>query len=61
MGEFVEELIEGLSALRDKDPETAKLVAEQIFDNALVAAGFMEDAREMVGRVYSILERVTGK
>jgi molecular chaperone HtpG len=52
-------LIAGLSALRDKDPETAKLVAEQIFDNALVAAGFMEDAREMVGRVYSILERVT--
>ena len=29
--------------------------------NALVAAGFMEDAREMVGRVYSILERVTEK
>ncbi|HML95982.1 MAG TPA: molecular chaperone HtpG [Thermodesulfobacteriota bacterium] len=54
-------LIEGLSVLRDKDPETAKLVAEQIFDNALVAAGFMEDAREMVGRVYSILERVTEK
>jgi len=54
-------LIEGLSALKDKDPETAKLVAEQIFDNALVAAGFMEDAREMVGRVYSILERVTAK
>lgn len=53
-------LIKGLAALRDKDPETARLVAEQIFDNALIAAGFLDDPRQMVSRVYRLLERVTG-
>jgi len=54
-------LIKSLSALREKDPETAKLVTEQMFDNALVAAGFLEDPRTMVNRVYKILERVAQK
>lgn len=52
-------LIKNLASLKDKDSETAKLVAEQIFDNALISAGFLEDPRAMVSRVYQILERVT--
>ncbi len=55
------ELIKNLSALKDKDADTAKLVTEQILDNALIAAGYLEDPREMVSRVYKILERVSQK
>ena len=55
------ELIKNLSALKDNDTDTAKLVAEQILDNALIAAGYLEDPREMVNRVYKILERVSQK
>lgn len=53
-------LIKSLAALKDRDPETAGLVAEQIFDNALISAGFLDDPRVMVNRVYQILERVAG-
>ncbi len=52
-------LIKNLSQLKDKDPELAKLVAEQLFDNALIAAGFLDDPRKIVNRVYKILERVS--
>ncbi len=52
-------LIKNLSGLKDKDPDLAKLVAEQLFDNALIAAGFLDDPRTMVNRVYKILERVS--
>lgn len=55
------ELIQNLSALKDKDSDTAKLVAEQILDNALIAAGYLEDPRDMVSRVYKLLERVSAK
>ena len=52
-------LIKNLSDLKDKDPDLAQMVAEQLFDNALIAAGFMDDPRAMVNRVYKILERVS--
>ncbi|MCH8014319.1 MAG: hypothetical protein IH823_05960 [Candidatus Dadabacteria bacterium] len=55
------ELIKNLAGLKDKDSDTAKLVVEQILDNALIAAGYLEDPREMVSRVYKILELVTEK
>jgi molecular chaperone HtpG len=55
------ELIKNLAGLKDKDPDTAKLVTEQILDNALIAAGYLEDPREMVSRIYKILELVTEK
>lgn len=34
----------------------AKLVLEQLVDNALVGAGLMDDSRVMVGRVNTLLE-----
>ncbi len=39
-------------------PEKAKLVAEQILDNALISAGMLEDATQMVARLYKLLETV---
>jgi len=39
-------------------PEKAKLVAEQILDNALISAGMLEDATPMVARLYKLLESV---
>ncbi|ACB75292.1 molecular chaperone HtpG [Opitutus terrae] len=37
-------------------PDKAKLVAEQILDNALISAGLLDDATAMVARLYKILE-----
>ncbi len=52
-------LVKNLVELRRKDEPLAKMVAEQLFDNAMIAAGFLEDPRGMVKRVYQILERVS--
>ena len=39
----------------EKENALAKLVAEQLYDNALMAAGLIEDAREMLPRLNEIL------
>ncbi len=54
-------LIVNLNGLREGKPDLAKLVAEQVFDNAMVSAGLLEDSRDMVNRVYKILETVSEK
>jgi len=54
-------LIKNLINSKDRDAQLTKLVVEQVFDNALIAAGFLEDPRAMVDRLYRILERVTEK
>jgi len=54
-------LIKQLDELREKDEGLAKLVAEQLFDNSLLAAGFIEDPQNMVGRINDILEHVSAK
>ena len=51
-------VIKRLASLRTEAPEKAKLVAEQILDNALISAGLLEDASGMVKRLYKILESV---
>ncbi|MHB1653132.1 MAG: molecular chaperone HtpG [Desulfitobacteriaceae bacterium] len=50
-------LIKRLNALREKDDPFAKIAAEQIFENARIAAGLIVDPRDMVNRLYQILER----
>jgi hypothetical protein len=45
-----------LNAIRQSDAALAGEVAEQIFDNALVAAGLLEDPRAMLGRLNGLLE-----
>ena len=39
----------------EKNDALAKLVAEQLYDNALVAAGLIEDCRGMLPRLNEIL------
>ena len=39
-------------------PDKARLVAEQILDNALISAGLLEATTKMVARLYKLLESV---
>ena len=48
-----------LNTLRTSSPLVAVTVAEQLFDNALVAAGLMDDSRTMLPRLNRLLELVT--
>ena len=48
-------IITSLNEIRNENPELAKLVAEQLHDNALVAAGIMEDPRVMLERLNNLL------
>jgi len=54
-------LIKGLAALRLKDAEFAGLAVEQIYENAVMAAGLPADTRGTVDRMYRILERAIGE
>lgn len=47
-----------LAKARNEDRELAALVAAQIFDNACVAAGLLEDSREMLKRLNQLMEKV---
>ncbi|XP_075255556.1 heat shock protein 75 kDa, mitochondrial-like [Convolutriloba macropyga] len=47
--------------LKDADPETSKLLARQILDNALVTAGLSTDSRLMMKRLDSLLTKVAEK
>jgi len=51
-------LIHKLNNLREQDAETATLLAGQLHDNALIAAGLLEDPRSMLDRVYKLMERI---
>lgn len=51
-------IITRLEQMRQKDAAFASQVAEQILDNARVAAGVLEDPRTMLKRMNSLLERV---
>ncbi|HEY8994814.1 MAG TPA: molecular chaperone HtpG [Lacunisphaera sp.] len=51
-------VIKKLSALRGTDADKAELVAEQLLDNALIAAGLMEDPSRMIARLNKLLESV---
>ena len=47
-----------LHAMRTTDADKAELVAEQLLDNALIAAGLLEDPSRMVARLNKLLESV---
>jgi len=51
-------IISRLDAMRQKDAGLATSVAEQILDNARVAAGLLEDPRAMLNRLNQLLEKV---
>ncbi|MEO0017153.1 MAG: molecular chaperone HtpG, partial [Verrucomicrobiota bacterium] len=50
-------LIRKLATATYANPELAKLVARQLFDNALIAAGLLEDARDTVTRMNVLMEK----
>jgi molecular chaperone HtpG len=54
-------LIRKLADLRVKDPDFAKDVVEQIYDNAMIQAGLLVDPQQMVSRNYRILERMAAE
>ena len=53
-------LIKKLAAAHQHNPELAKLVAHQLLDNALIAAGLLEDARDTVSRMNTLMEKAMG-
>ena len=48
-------VIRKLDATRSQAPEKAKLIAEQLLDNALLSAGLLDDASAMVKRLNVLL------
>ena len=51
-------VIKRLFETHTASPEKAKLVAEQLLDNALISAGLLDDATAMVARLNKLLESV---
>jgi TNF receptor-associated protein 1 len=51
-------IIVGMNAIRESEPTLAKVLAEQIFDNCLMAAGLLDDGRSMLPRLNDILTTV---
>jgi molecular chaperone HtpG len=50
-------LVKKLAEARVSQPEIAKLVASQLLDNALISAGLLDDARETIKRMNSLMEK----
>ncbi|XP_062915523.1 heat shock protein 75 kDa, mitochondrial [Mobula hypostoma] len=50
-------LIKKLNELRDRDPELARLLLDQIYDNAMITAGLNDDPRPMITRLNELLSR----
>jgi hypothetical protein len=48
-------VIVGIYDMIEKEPTLARVVAEQVFDNCLVAAGLLDDSRSMLPRLNDIL------
>jgi len=53
-------LVRKLSDAREKNPEVAGLVARQLLDNALIAAGLLDDARDTITRMNTLMEKAMG-
>ncbi len=52
------EVIKNLDSLRASNPDLAKLVLEQLFDNAMLNAGLLESTTEMSKRLNEILAKI---
>ena len=49
------EIIIGIYNLKEKDPMLAEVLAEQVVDNCLVAAGLLDDGRTMLPRLNDLM------
>ncbi len=54
-------VIHGLAKLAESDSDTAELVAQQLTDNAMLAAGLLDNTHEMTERINKLLEKVVQK
>eukprot|EP00127_Corallochytrium_limacisporum_P003872 Clim_evm86s153 gene=Clim_evmTU86s153 len=54
---FNHPLIKQLNEVRTADADFAKIMAEQLWDNALIAAGLLDDPKTIIKRVNTILGR----
>ncbi len=54
-------LLAQLDKARASDPAMAGLIAEQLFDSALMAAGLLEEPRAMLARVNALMEKLLAK
>ncbi len=55
------EVIVRLNGLRQKDADLAGQIAEQLLDNARMAAGLLEDPRTMLQRINTLLQKLLEK
>lgn len=53
------DVVKNLSSLVETNSELAELVAEQLTDNAMLAAGLLENPQSMINRLHDILVKVT--
>jgi len=53
------EVIKNLSSLHAKDKDLAALITQQLADNAMLAAGLLDNPQGMVSRLNDILTKVT--
>merc|ERR1712012_139876 len=54
-------IIKKLATLTQSDPALAKLVAEQIYDNAMIAASLMDDPKIILNRMNDLLTKALEK
>lgn len=55
------QIMVGLEQARATNGDLAREISEQVFDNALVAAGLLEDPRAMLARMNTLLEKLLTK
>lgn len=48
-------IMKNLRLVRDANPKLAEIVVEQVYDNALVAAGLLTETRPMLDRINTII------
>lgn len=58
---FRHPIIKKLHKLTTSDPELAELLAKQLFSNAMVGAGLVEDPRMLLTSMNDLLEKVLDK
>uniref|UniRef100_A0A8B9DL05 Heat shock protein 75 kDa, mitochondrial n=1 Tax=Anser cygnoides TaxID=8845 RepID=A0A8B9DL05_ANSCY len=54
-------LIKKLNELKDSQPDLAQMLLDQIYENAMIAAGLNEDPRPMVSRLNELLTKILEK
>ena len=58
---IIRSLFDMSSQKNDKNSAHCKIVAEQVYDNALIAAGLIDDPRAMLPRLNQILQESLSK